>query len=329
MKTEKTNYDSIDLLKFILSILIIQIHSDFYLEWMKPYVRIAVPTFFIISSFFFFKKSPTVNNLWKYVERLSKLYLFWFIAWGSYFFYANRDVFISDFCDGIAFLLKSIFMGSTFAASWYISASIIGTIIVFYLSKKIPNWLLLLLVSIIYAIVTLSTSYYNLFRDSFGIVDDYFYEYTNTHLSVSFPVSLIFITIGKILAEFKLIQHSKAIIVLLLFVSLVSLQLEFTLVKRLYRLDDCFFFIIPSSIFLFLLFYNLHHSLTYAKILRNISTIVYCSHYSIILITGICVFRFTNGSLSPLEKFLIGSIGGGYLVRNYNIVRKQKTFFMA
>ena len=48
---EKKNYDSIDLLKIILSVLIVQIHSDFYLPWMKPYVRLAVPLFFIISAY--------------------------------------------------------------------------------------------------------------------------------------------------------------------------------------------------------------------------------------------------------------------------------------
>lgn len=124
--TIKIKYDSIDVLKFILSFLIIQIHTEFYFIWMKPYVRLAVPIFFIISAFFFFRRNPGKEQLIGYIKRLSILYLFWFIVWGLYFVYANRAIVFSS--QGFVFILRSLVFGSTFAASWYIAASIIGTI---------------------------------------------------------------------------------------------------------------------------------------------------------------------------------------------------------
>lgn len=56
------NYDAVDLLKIILAFFIIQIHSSFYFDWMKPIIRIAVPVYFITSAFFFFEKEPDPSS---------------------------------------------------------------------------------------------------------------------------------------------------------------------------------------------------------------------------------------------------------------------------
>ena len=215
MKTEKTNYDSIDLLKIILSVLIVQIHSDFYLPWMKPYVRLAVPLFFIISAYFFFRKNPSSKNLLSYIKRLSILYAFWFMVFGTYFLYMNREEFGSGVLNGAIFFLKSLLFGSTFAASWYITASVIGTIVVFYLSKFVSNFFLLFISVLAYTITTLSTSYYKVFSDNIGIIDDWYYSITNTHLSVSFPVSILWIVIGKLLANYKKLQPNSVLYTIL------------------------------------------------------------------------------------------------------------------
>lgn len=149
--TIKIKYDSIDVLKFILSFLIIQIHTEFYFIWMKPYVRLAVPIFFIISAFFFFRRNPGKEQLIGYIKRLSILYLFWFIVWGLYFVYANRAIVFSS--QGFVFILRSLVFGSTFAASWYIAASIIGTIIVYVLSKLLNDRWLIFITALIYITV--------------------------------------------------------------------------------------------------------------------------------------------------------------------------------
>ena len=55
----KTNYDILDLAKFIFSLMILAIHTSLFPKILYPWLRIAVPMFFIISSFLLFKK---INN---------------------------------------------------------------------------------------------------------------------------------------------------------------------------------------------------------------------------------------------------------------------------
>ena len=61
MNIQKT-YDIFDLVKFILSI--VSLHSGIVPDIFIPIVRVAVPLFFIISSYLLFeKKSISVENL--------------------------------------------------------------------------------------------------------------------------------------------------------------------------------------------------------------------------------------------------------------------------
>lgn len=51
----RRNYDSIDVAKFVLSILVVAIHVrpfDGYAVFFRPILRTAVPLFFLISSYF-------------------------------------------------------------------------------------------------------------------------------------------------------------------------------------------------------------------------------------------------------------------------------------
>lgn len=56
------NYDIFDLIKFILSIFIVSIHSGIVPDIFIPIVRIAVPLFFIISSYLLFRKKKEMTD---------------------------------------------------------------------------------------------------------------------------------------------------------------------------------------------------------------------------------------------------------------------------
>ena len=58
--TQKT-YNTLDMLKLILAFFVMTIHSGVDKTILSPILRIAVPTFFIISSFLFFKKKTTLS----------------------------------------------------------------------------------------------------------------------------------------------------------------------------------------------------------------------------------------------------------------------------
>ncbi len=90
MCTEKKNYNSIDIMKFIMAIFVVSIHTEpltgvkspvLYTLW-DCVVRCAVPFFFIASGFFIGKKmcgdkKSDIGIVLKQVKRIAKMYLVW------------------------------------------------------------------------------------------------------------------------------------------------------------------------------------------------------------------------------------------------------------
>lgn len=85
MELTRKNYDALDLLKFIMSIMVVAIHTRLFEDVTFPWLRIAVPVFFMISSYFFFAKirnTETVaqkSALLNFTKRNLQLYLFYFV----------------------------------------------------------------------------------------------------------------------------------------------------------------------------------------------------------------------------------------------------------
>ena len=48
---EKTRYDIFDIVKFVLAIIVIAIHTNLFPQFLYPWLRLAIPLFFIISSY--------------------------------------------------------------------------------------------------------------------------------------------------------------------------------------------------------------------------------------------------------------------------------------
>lgn len=136
---------SLDILKCVLAIAIVAIHTQLYPHILYPWLRLAVPLFFVISSFLLFEKINEAIDyenkkqiLFKYLRRNAILYLFYFIILLPYTFYI-RNYFEDGIVLGILRLVKSILFASSFSASWYIQATIAGTCIIFYASQKLSN----------------------------------------------------------------------------------------------------------------------------------------------------------------------------------------------
>ena len=73
---------SVDIFKFIAAVMVVTIHThpficcEEYDYWVTAACRIAVPFFFIIGSFLFFKSNKPIGT---YIKRLLALYLVWFV----------------------------------------------------------------------------------------------------------------------------------------------------------------------------------------------------------------------------------------------------------
>ena len=201
-----------DIVKFILSLLVLAIHSTLYPMVLYPWLRIAVPLFFIMSSYFLFSKlreAPKDNQrsiLKKFVVRNLQLYLCWFIILLPITVYIRRNIWFSNsFFENVLIILKSLFFGSTFVASWFITATVIGSLIIYFLSKTLKNDCIVLLFSVIaFCFVTITSSYKSVIANTFLIVVIDMYIDFFGGLVCNFPAAIFWIFLGKIFAEEKI-----------------------------------------------------------------------------------------------------------------------------
>lgn len=184
--------------------MIVMIHSHFLNNF--PLLRCAVPAFFMISSYFFFKKINNTQNARyiyiNFIKRAIKLYLFWFITLTPYMIGLNMMA--GDIISFIKLLPFNALLRSTFPASWYISAYIIGISICYKLRNH--NFALLIIGIISYLMCCAETNYSNIVYN-IPIIQNFCYSENNNIVSyikemyLSFPVGLLFCYLGKYIAE--------------------------------------------------------------------------------------------------------------------------------
>lgn len=297
----KYNSKKIDILKLILAILVVCIHTTRVGGALRPIFRIAVPLFFIISSYLFFlkqSKQATVierkRALWRYVKRILILYFFWFVV--LFEPTARARQWFNDFNFGTVLdIVKNFFLSSTFIASWFLIASIVAMVIVWFLAeKKVKDVWLLALGAVLYGVCCLVSNYYFLCLSIPGFESAYStFTQVFTYPFNSFPVALLFVVMGKILAQRSLHIPIRALRIMLA-LSLVLIYCEFFFIKYCGTVvcDDCYFALPPLCMSLFMLVgQSTPMAISYDTTpLRAYSTIIYCSHATIAFQVG-CELR--------------------------------------
>ena len=313
---KKATNGSFDLLKFVLSIFVVAIHSSLLPNVVYPWVRLAVPLFFILTSYFFFgkvfkmdDKTEKLKALRGFISRNLILYLFWFVALLPITLYIRR-YFNAGIIDGIVQLVKGFFFGSTFVASWYIMASIIGTVIIFFASKKFGNKTLLAITSVIYLMVCVRSAYWSLLEDVSWIESvREGYESIFTSPANSFPVSLFWICLGKCFAEGTFDFKFKSIkLAVLIIASAVLLYAEWLLVKHICGSvnKDCYIFLAPLAVLIFTAIKNAKPlEIKWSRELRFSSTIIYASHGSVLTVVTIALTKILGSAPKGLLFLMI------------------------
>lgn len=241
-----------DILKLVLCYMIVILHT-IDSHNMSPILRCAVPFFFMISSYFFFSKVNKCTTLleekvalYGYVKRNLQLYLFWTLLFLP-FIAIFRGWVDQEGIDGIYLMIRDVVFSGTFPASWYIIASVWGTVFIYYSSRYLPQYLLWLICALSYIFCVLSSNYGQLFEHLT------FYESFCRIFSApynSILVSFMWILIGKYLAENKIsMTNQKAS--LLLFISFVMLFIEHIAIDKFNCAvtDDCYIFLVPFCFF--------------------------------------------------------------------------------
>ena len=282
---------SIDLSKYILSLMVVAIHvapaRGFWYELMIPVLRLAVPLFFMISGYLLFVRMKELYNdklneaLMKYLFRILKLYLAWLILLFPVTVW-NRKYFSEGIFAGLKKILKGFVFGSTFPASWYLMALIIGTALVYIGSRYMENCVVFIVGTVLYIICCLLSNYGN-FCGSLRVINGIY----PTAFFNSFPVAIIWISLGKVFAEHEelslrlaKVKSSGAVL------SILLLYCEWFLIKyfRTGESNDCYFMLVPCAVFIFTIIITGTREVRFARQMRMASTITYCMHISIALI---------------------------------------------
>ncbi len=295
MISQRKNLDSADVLKFVLSILIVATHTSFFEGYLTPLVRLAVPAFFMISGYFFFSRTNSCDTeekkkayLKKSVTHNLKLYLFWFILLLPLTLYIRKYHTMGIF-SGLLHLIRDFLFGSTFQSSWYIVALITGFAIVLFLSDKISQSALII-IGVIFYIPSLLSSNYEFLLESSDLLKSVGESLSKVFLLPcrNFSVSILYIAIGKYLAEKNYEGKTKkyTITFLLAFAALIAeyLALRFSGVRI--EDTDCYIALPFAAYYLCKVFLTLDITCKHSMVLRKISTVSYCAHMAVFMVVG-------------------------------------------
>lgn len=325
---QRKEIDILDVAKFIMAIMVVGIHT-LGRYGIYPLFRIAVPLFFMISSYLFFSNTEKRGNL-KYLKKFCirniKLYCFWFIVLMPIFLpmggYLTGNLLFNAFK-----LIVKLFFGSTFAASWYISALVIGMCFVFVCDKEKMNYRIVFGVTFaIYVICCLNSNYRNLMADnSIIVMINRIYPGT---IYNGFLVGLFWIFLGYIFAcKGKISDRKRSKIGLI--ISFVLLMGEYFIVTK-YHLtvdNDCYFMLVPVCYFVFdnLISCEWKCKSIDVKVLRKYSTIIYCVHASLV---GLVEHYWISGDnfIECTLKFILVLVMSLIVANMIRILEKKKTF---
>ena len=291
------NYDSIDLLKFIASIFVVALHADAFYD-ISPTLnvficsgiaRLAVPIFFVVSSFFFFSKEVTWQSTKKYCRRLLTLYIAWFIvSLPKTIFdrFASSEYSIRE---TVFRFIRSFFFTSTFSGSWFIVSCIFCALIYYQLEKlqKIKRILITVIISVAAYSWCVFTSGYGKLLEPLGLSEGYrIYSLLFGNPYCSIIVGIPYFAVGRYFAK-KYVPGRVPIKNAILSVVCVSVLLTEAYLTNMYNLaatTDCYVMLLPSVICLFPVFLSWSVKLNCAKTLRVASTIIFFSQFILLYI---------------------------------------------
>lgn len=281
-----------DLLKFIMALFIVSIHTRAFNDMeYSEYIRIiqtwCVPTFFFLSSYFIMKKFVNSDNsrikvYTHFIKRLGILYILWFVI-NIPIFIRQHDSSIMSAYDVIIDFVKNILFASTFEGSWFLSALGLSVSLLFlFACLGINKW-------VIFSIFTFVYIYIYIAAEADFLEIRYAYDWYAANIydipTLSFPRALPFVALGYIMASKSIsnivdrlsgLYIRKAIPILLIALMLISAEVNNLIVEQ--------FVTLLAVPFIVIYFYGLSLSNSMVwKHLRDCSILLYLLHFMIIV----------------------------------------------
>lgn len=265
------------------------------------FARVAVPFFFITSSFFFFKGCHDKQALLRYIKRLALLYMFWFVVTLPITVLNSFIEPDTSFAHNLLRFIKGFFLGSTFRGSWFLMALMECISFIWILSLRLRTSTLLFVGICMYAISVLFSSYRFFLPWELQQLAEA-YQQNIGHIEVSLISAFLPCTIGKWLAEnlqcVNTISERQAIGSTILLS--VSAMIEVLIHKSIHQpqAPDIYFLLLPLTVSIFVLMVVFETNMKLGGI-RKMSIIFYFSHFIFVFIVVVI-----NKHLIPIHPFL-------------------------
>ena len=308
-------YRGIDIFKMGCAVLVVATHTKpLYGISIWNYIslcffQIAVPYFFMVSSFLFWKGR---QNLQRFIMRLLLLYSIWF--------FIELPIIICKYCGNnihidIEKLLLDFFFNNTFYASWFLSA--LGeAMFIIWMTRKMPLWFFAVLGLFCYFLCVCDSMYYGFLPYNAKVCFNSLFS--NVHPSHSCIVALPFVIIGRLFAERDIrIWPSKKKYYPIIFVGILFF-IEILAVHDYRKSVTCFFSLLVISFVLMRISmeWSPNISSDTSRKIRQMSVLIFLFHllffrtislpfgfqsFLIVLIVSVC-FAFFVTWLSTIVK---------------------------
>ena len=303
----KKQNELIDVLKFVAALFVVGIHSMPLMSFntlvnnviFQGVARLAVPFFFVVSAYFLFRKINSKPEdgkkiVWNYAKRLAILYLFWFIV----FFPVIMKIRFLDYVPGygikksLYFFFREVIWSSSFQGSWFLNASIVGALIVFWCSKKMSKKGLAFLGGACFIFTVISSGYYQLFEPVIGPFYEKFVAIFNEPYNTFFA-GIVYFIIGKYVAETekeKLWGWKSRKAGLVISMALVIIESYIMHTHTYFRAPDIFLSLLPATYFILINVIYFDRTLPIPKpvlsFFRNSSILMYIIHFRVLNYTA-------------------------------------------
>ncbi|MGM9606039.1 MAG: serine racemase VanT catalytic subunit [Oscillospiraceae bacterium] len=301
---ENRQFGGLDAFKIPAALLVIAIHTsplssfsagaDFVLT--RIIARIAVPFFLMVTGYFLLPQylsehTKDLRPLGRFFKKALLLYGIAVVLYLPVNLYAGqlRGAGVWD-------ILRMLLFDGTLYHLWYLPASLLGVLLVFLLSRKLPFGAVLGIALALYGIGLLGDSYYGLFSDCRvfrAVFDAMFHVFPYTRNGIFYAP--IFLVMG---AEMTRVRPRRGIATTGFLCSMAAMIAEGLTLHHLdvQRHDSMYLALLPCMFFLFPLLLSVE--LRPSKRLRTISMWMYLIHpMFIILVRGAAKLVHLEGLL--------------------------------
>lgn len=163
LTTNKEN-GTVDIMKFIMAILVVGIHTEpfGFNIWLDRcfgiITRLCVPFFFVAGAYYFYLGQKPVKQ---YLMRIAELYIVWSIIYLPFDISELKQMSIMEILD------RYLWNGNLHAL-WYLCGTIIATLIVYLLQKKLSDKQTVIITSLFLLIGCMGSTWYPITQNLIG-----------------------------------------------------------------------------------------------------------------------------------------------------------------